>query len=187
MEKGDSLVIGLSWVEILPFACENQAGGFLEANQREEVGVMHSPPTQGARSASCSLTLIGKCTIDTVPVNWYLKLFYCCLAQRVARRQRGQASPLVGTSLGPSWLMHFKVRLHNGRWSPGQISQQTHYSFTTLGPLSLEQALPNSPPLGCYKNILFSGCRQFNKKLLPGPRRNLFNLDEFSSYYMVWR
>ena len=46
MEKGDSLVIGLGWVEILPFPYENQAGGFLEANQREEVGVMNSPLTQ---------------------------------------------------------------------------------------------------------------------------------------------
>lgn len=122
------------WVEILPFPYENQAGGFLEANQREEVGVMHSPPTQWARSASCSLTLIGKCTIDTVPVNWYLKLFYSCLARRVTRRQRGHPSPLVGTSLGPSRLMHFKVRLHNEGWSPGARGKYANRLITVLQP-----------------------------------------------------
>jgi len=86
----------------------------------------HPPLPFSVGSDSCTLALTGKCTTDAVQVDWDLKLTSippmkgASLAPGRCWEMGGDmAFTIVGTFLGPSQCMHYKVRLHDGRRSSG--------------------------------------------------------------------
>ena len=120
-EKGHSLGMALLGDEVLAFACEDQAGGLLRADQGGPVGLVHAPqPIEwDLAPVLWLLAPIVVCATDTVQVDWNPTLELQCYPREASGDREKPVLPLDGTFLGPSWHMPYKVRLHNDRRSSG--------------------------------------------------------------------
>lgn len=152
---------------------------------------MHSSltPPFSFGSDSCTPVLIVKCTTEAVQVDWHPKLSSISppkgpnlTPERYRETVRDISLTLGGHISGffPAYALQGETpKWDEEFWGQRQIGQQTHCSFLKdlssdlLGDFCPQsRALPSSPPLASYNNILCFSCWWLSKRLLPGLMRN---------------
>lgn len=168
-------------------------------------GLVHSPltPPFSFGSGSCTPALIVKCTTEAVQVDWHPKLSSIPppegpnLTPERYRETVRDISLTLGhiSGFSPAYALQGETpKWDKEFWGQRQMGQQTHCSFLKdlssdlLGDLCPQsRALPSSPPLASYNNIL---C--FSYDSVKGYYQDSWgthgssNLDVSLSYCMIW-